>query len=508
MPRRRTLANDAPAPTALAVIYTRVSQDKTRGGRSCAEQESECRAFVERMGWTLHPRVYTDNDRSASKYATKTRDEWQELTAELERGRFDTLVVWEPSRATRDRRVWAALAGICEESEVKIAANGSVYDLTDPDQAFHLDLFFALAARESGTTAKRVQRSMAANAENGRPHGRLPYGYRRTYDDRTGSFIAQIPDEEPRTATGADLAITTYTRAGIVRRIFAELKSGTPLVTIERKLNAEGIPGPHLRKSAEDDERLPSRWRRSRIRAMALSPTYIGQRTYYSVVHDGKTWPALIDDETFFAVTNMLNAPDRIATRPSRAKHLLSYLARCRCGAPLQAMLTGNTQTSRMIYRCAERLCSRIDMADLDEFVKAAVVEWLASTDLLSLILDDDTDTNAAHARAEAEQLRAKLDMERKILDDPHADVPASFYRREAALVEAIADADKRARPRMPVALRRITGDDPAAAWAGMELPARREFLRLAFDVRVAGKDRSGIPVIERVTVTPLLGAD
>jgi hypothetical protein len=54
-----------------ALIYTRVSKDK-RQGRSVEEQETECRRVCEHEGWTIAD-VLSDNDRSASRYATKTR---------------------------------------------------------------------------------------------------------------------------------------------------------------------------------------------------------------------------------------------------------------------------------------------------------------------------------------------------------------------------------------------------------------------------------------------------
>lgn len=53
-----------------AVVYTRVSSDPKGAGRSVAEQEKECRAVASAAGWEV-AEVFTDNDRSASRYATK-----------------------------------------------------------------------------------------------------------------------------------------------------------------------------------------------------------------------------------------------------------------------------------------------------------------------------------------------------------------------------------------------------------------------------------------------------
>lgn len=495
-----------------AVIYTRVSRDRSGTQRSCRQQEAECRRFVERQpDWMLHDRVYSDNDRSASRYATKPREEWEDLLIELERGRFGVLVVWEPSRATRDRRVWVVLMTICEEAGVKIAANGNVYDLSDPEQAFQLDLFFALAVRESGVTRKRVKRDMTASAEKGLPHGKLTYGYQRIYNERTRRFERQVPDDEPRTAKGSDGAVIEYTAAGIVRQMYRDLLAGVPLITIERRLNARGIPGPKPeRRRSDDDEPGPSRWRRGAIRKMLLNEAYIGTRMHHDVATAEECWDALVDAETFYDAKSLLNDPERTTTRPARASHLLSFVARCQCGGPLQAARPGGNTTGNLRYRCMDRYCAAVSLADLDEFVVDRVMEWLADTDLLALLDADESSTDAAEARDEAARLRAKLEDERRQLDDPFADVPPSFYRREKALMAAIAEAEERGRRRLPAVLRQFAGQDPVAVWDGIDLPARRDFLKRVADIRLhpAGKGRRHVPMEERITLTWLLGED
>ena len=84
-----------------AAIYARVSQDRLKTARSVAEQEAECRAACEAQGWPVAA-VYRDSDRSASRFATKPREQWERLVADLADGRFGVLVLWEPSRGTRE----------------------------------------------------------------------------------------------------------------------------------------------------------------------------------------------------------------------------------------------------------------------------------------------------------------------------------------------------------------------------------------------------------------------
>ena len=66
-----------------------------------------------RNGWEV-VRIFTDNDRSASRYATKTRPEHVKLIKFIESGGADVLVTWESSRAQRDLDAYTKLRSLCE----------------------------------------------------------------------------------------------------------------------------------------------------------------------------------------------------------------------------------------------------------------------------------------------------------------------------------------------------------------------------------------------------------
>jgi Resolvase, N terminal domain len=93
-----------------AIIYTRVSADRA-GGRSVEEQGAECRALCEREGSPVEEPPLVDNDRSASRFATKTRTNYERLRDLLEPG--DALVTWEASRAQRDLARYVELRDLC-----------------------------------------------------------------------------------------------------------------------------------------------------------------------------------------------------------------------------------------------------------------------------------------------------------------------------------------------------------------------------------------------------------
>src|SRR5712671_1148786 len=91
-----------------AAIYCRISQDRpsydadgnpTPEGFGVARQEADCRAYCDRVGWTVLGAPLVDNDKSA--YSVKVRPAYQQLLAGIEDGTYDALVVWHPDRLHR-----------------------------------------------------------------------------------------------------------------------------------------------------------------------------------------------------------------------------------------------------------------------------------------------------------------------------------------------------------------------------------------------------------------------
>lgn len=144
-----------------AVIYARVSKDRRQLERSVDEQVAECREFCTAQGWEVAS-VHVDNDRSASRYSTKDRPAWDVLMGEL--ARYDVLVTWEASRATRNLEVYAELRRRCRDEGVLWAYSGRVYDLSRSDDAFMTGLEMLTAERSSDDTAKRIQRTVRSQA--------------------------------------------------------------------------------------------------------------------------------------------------------------------------------------------------------------------------------------------------------------------------------------------------------------------------------------------------------
>src|SRR5947207_4729017 len=109
-----------------AFIYVRLSRDPKGVSRSVAEQEAECRAICEREGWEV-VRVFSDPNRSASRYAKRRREDYEAMLAAIDE--CEVIVCWESSRGQRGLGEYVRLRDLCAEHGVLFSYKGRTYDL-------------------------------------------------------------------------------------------------------------------------------------------------------------------------------------------------------------------------------------------------------------------------------------------------------------------------------------------------------------------------------------------
>jgi site-specific DNA recombinase len=437
-----------------ALIYTRVSQDQTRQGRSVDEQEHECRAVCDREGWTVVD-VLSDNGRSASRYATKTRPAWEQVKRRLATDGIDVLVTWEASRNGRDLGEFVELRHICRANGVLLNYSGRTIDLDDSGDSFRAGLDALISEDESERTRKRVLRAMRSQAAKGRPHGRVLYGYRRSYDPKTGALTGQEPDPET---------------AEVVREMARRFLSGESLYAITEDLNARRVSG--------------VKWSMNRVKRCLMNPAYTGLRVHQGEVICDADWPPILDRPTFDAIAARLE-PRRGGRGGTDVKHLLSGIARCgKCGARMYVW----KDRAKRVYACTSsggHLARNKD--HLDAYVTAVVLERLRTIDFADMAAEHP---EAAHERAEARQLRARLD--EVAAECAAGRVSAAMLGKvEAELVPKIKAADRRARAAaIPPNLDDLAGEGVDRRWDALSIEQRREVVRLLLDVTVLPSTR------------------
>lgn len=179
-----TLATGVATQPLTVREYLRVSNDSDHTGRSPDQQHTENVRAIEREVWMLYAAPpYRDADRSASGYAKRTREDFARLVTDLETDEFhaDVLAIWESSRGSRRVGEWVELVDICKEKDVRIwvTTHGRLYDPNNARDRRTLLEDAVDAEYESDKISERRRRSVRAAAEEGRPHGKNIYGYRR-----------------------------------------------------------------------------------------------------------------------------------------------------------------------------------------------------------------------------------------------------------------------------------------------------------------------------------------
>jgi site-specific DNA recombinase len=329
--------------------------------------------------------------------------------------------------------------------------------MSESTDRFQTGLDALLAERESDETRKRVLRAVRANADKGRPHGKLLYGYRREYDPGTREFIGQEPD-----------SVT----AEVVREAARRVLAGETPYSIAQDYNGRGIKPPRGSERG---------WNLTQIKRLCINPGYAGKRVHRGRVVGDAAWPPLLDEGTHLALVAKLGDPRRGSQRDSAIKHLLSGIAVCGvCGGRIRV------QKNRgfLAYLCVDGFHVSRREPDVDEFVTEVVLARLERPDLAD-VFTESADSESAEALAEARGKRARLE---GFYDAAAAGelTPQALARIEARLFPEIEAADRRARAAVSSPLVAATaGVDARERWAKLSLPQRREIISTLMKVRI-----------------------
>lgn len=390
-----------------AGIYTRVSKDAhmktSREATSAASQEQDSKEVLDNEGWAL-TRVYCDNNISASPYSKQVRDDWDELLADIAAGQMDVLVAWESSRGSRKLSEWAVFLELLRDNGVLIyiVTHEQLYDPRKKRDWKILADDGVNAEYASHETSDRVKRLKKAMRGEGRPDGKVPFGFRREYDPDTGELLRQVEHPE---------------RGPVVREIIERLAGGDSLVAIAKDLNIRAaLPRDDPRWVPRSATEKP--YRLQTVRFIATRPAHIGklQKTDTDELLPA-AWDAIVDEGLWHRVQQILADPARRKTsRPGSIKHLLSGLVLCGgCGAIVQARriagkqrygCSGKQPDGQMLGRLG---CTTIMMEDSDLHVISTLAERLCDEETLAALTNTGS-VNRVELQGQADKLRAEVE--------------------------------------------------------------------------------------------------
>lgn len=478
-----------------ALIYARASQDRMKLMRSIRDQIADCRSWCEPLGWNV-VRVLTDADRSASQWRKQEREGFDEALRLINSGEIDGFVTWEPSRAARDLEIYVELREACQSAGVLYLTRGRVYDFARSDDTFSLGFEFLRAEADANTVRERQLRTVRLLAERGRPHGRIPYGYRRVYEGSTGILVGQEPDPQ----TGQ-----------YVKMMARDILGGTSVRAVAGRMQDSGAPTPQGPRKGN----VSGGWTVATVKQILSNPTIIGKRVFRGEVIGDADWEPLIAEEDFARIQRLLFDPRRRVHSGDGVtpKSLLSHIALCDyCGHPLHRVLgpTKENASRTVRYQCQFRGCFKITIvaAALDEYVVEYALSWLSRPEEVALLVgeDDGWIGRAEAARKELAELEGRLQeatascaqggISLALLTRIEKNIRPRIEHVQQQLVLPIADAALRAL---------VNSDDLPAAWEAMDFTEQRRIIKALFEIRISKAPQRGPRGFqpERVTITP-----
>lgn len=471
------------------IIYGRASRDPRGGGTSVTKQLERGRDFAMGENVEVISEIRDDN-RSASR-GSRGRVGFAEVLYLIERGQADLLILWEVSRSSRDLEEFMGLVNACSDNGLELAVAGTRYDPSKVNDWLPLAFQGVMAEAEARRIKQRNIDSVEINARRRTPHGRIPYGYRRLYDPKTGVLINQTPyDEHDPSCLSTESQIVADAAQAVLR--------GETLRQICRELSSRGVPTPRKPRPktlVENPKGVVTAWDPLTLRQLLLNPTIAGRRVHRGEDIGPAAWDPIIDYGTWLRLRNYLKDPSRLSVANPRGpapRHLLSGIAQCgECGAKVKAA----TNLSRMprAYACRTEGCMRVTAtADrVDERVEGVLMALFERPDFQGALAD-------AHMRRETAtskgpdvaslivEREAELDVVEKLRETGEMTLRA--YVAETKRIEDAIEllrSQQAAAVSSPALRRLMTAATLQDGWKNADLMDKREVVRLLLDVTI-----------------------
>jgi site-specific DNA recombinase len=495
-----------------ALLYGRNSDDPHKAGGSVEDQLITGRALCERHGWHIK-REFRDTDASASRHARRTRDDFEGLITTIESepappGVRRIVIAYNAARYYRDLEAYVRLRNACLRANVLLCYNGQVYDLSRRDDLKTTAMHAVDAEDEAVGLRDQNLRTAIQQAEEGLPHGKLPYGYLREYAIVGGRKRCIRQYEHP-------------VQGPIVVEAMRRCDAGQSMLSIVRWLNST------------PEAALPNGkpWTGTSLRRVLLNRRYLGERGHHGEYRKG-TWEPLKGLETaegramFNRVTAKLTDPGRRTQLGTEVAHLLSFIGLCGVCGDHALLTTYPRANGTMLLGCKDKRNVNIREDVADAVVEEAVIAWFTRKDAARAALLPDDSEQAAQAEAaqrlvngyeeqlrEARRLAAEFD---EATGRPRLSAAALAGMEQSIGPRLEAARRKLAAPTgvSPLLMRLLTANDPEVVWNGRPVPGsaeregglsleqKREVIKSVVTVRLNRASRMGVRELEPGRIT------
>lgn len=353
-----------------AVVYARISKDRTGAGLGVDRQRSDCNDLAERLGWDV-VETFSDNDISA--YSGKTRPGYDAMMRFLEDGGAGAILAWHPDRLHRRPVELETFIDFCDTHKIEVrTAQAGDFDLSTASGKLVARMLGAAARHEVEHAIERQKRAKKQAAVDG-----LYRGGRRPFGWRVGGMVLD-PVE-----------------SGAIRTAVEGVLAGKSLRGIVIEWNAAG-----LKTSMGKD------WTTRTLRKVLLRPRNAGLSLHDGARIPGAQWEPIVTADEFTALEHLLSDPARRTSFSVERKWQGSGIYVCgKCGL---TMRTADQTRGQRAYVCnGGKHMSRV-AEPLDEYVSELVIARLSKPD--ARLLRGGEVTNVDRLRTQRDALSGRLD--------------------------------------------------------------------------------------------------
>jgi DNA invertase Pin-like site-specific DNA recombinase len=390
------------------VSYVRMSSGKQQD--SPEQQRAELKKLAKEHGYDII-REYYDGARSGT--SVKGRTGFQRLMADAQKSPdFKFIVVWDQDRFSRGDALEAGHYWyLLREAGIRIhSVNQGVIETEE------LGDFLKASVVQSGKRgyvvdlSRNSMRGSLKVAKEGKPTGRIAYGYQHIATDGSGQSMKLVRNTRSRKPGGWSVRLELSDNRGeveTVKWIFdTYVNSLTSIRAIAADLNKRKVPAP-----------IGRQWYVQTVVQMLTNQTYVGTAAYglrrwgslHQVTEDGEiglpkpgkrkekpsvvvedAHPAIVSKQLFNAAQDRLISRRIEKAKPKAGGALLSSLMHCgHCGGKMYAHKSGQKGHRLDYYVCTNSsvkgVCRAysISMPDIDEFVMDLLKRNLFSTEAI-----------------------------------------------------------------------------------------------------------------------------
>jgi site-specific DNA recombinase len=364
-PKEHPMTSNDTAPKR-AVIYARISKDKTGAGVGVGKQESDCRELAARLGFDVTG-VRSDNDLTAFKGSgrSKPRPGYKDLLADLRAGRANVVLAWHTDRLHRDMTELEEYITVCGEGRGGVptyTVRGGDLDLSTSNGRVVARILAAIARGEVEHMIERQksakERIRKAGAWQGSPR---PFGYR--------------PDGPPIRQGGEGRMAQVPAEAQAIRSAYAQALAGVSLNAIAQQWNAQGLTATRGGSFTGDH-----------VHDALLRSCNAGLISYKGQIVGPGRWEPIVSEDTWRAARAILADPARHTGPGPKPRWLLGRVLICGvCGGTRYRVAKIGGVPKYQCFTLSKRDdgalrvngCTVRDTEQLEEYIEWVIVEKL-----------------------------------------------------------------------------------------------------------------------------------